>query len=42
MEHVQAFFESWQWSLIDLTFTTYLVYYYVTNEIKKDKENNNV
>lgn len=40
MEHVQNFFDSWQWSLIDLAITTYLVYYYVTNEIKKDKENN--
>jgi len=36
MTYIEIFFDSWVWSVIDLAVTTYLVYYYISNEFRKD------
>lgn len=32
--------DHWTFKLLDFIVTGYLLYYYITHEIKKDKENN--
>lgn len=37
-----SIFDRYLFDLLDIAVTTYLVYYYIINETRKDKENNNV